>query len=200
MMNISLERKRKGVTLIELLLVLAISSIVLGTVYTFFLSNTRGINSSESKVYLQDQAQAILDTMGKDFMEARIIEDIISSSNTNVKAEKSSNISKVIIKPVSGNNIVYTVNNGTLQRAIEGSREKEVAKYIETINIETLDNKRFRVEEDRNEDGNEDIANEHRNSTKSVKITVKLKMKKGNKDYEYEASSNITFRNADVTG
>lgn len=199
MMNISLERKRKGVTLIELLLVLAISSIVLGTVYTFFLSNTRGINSSESKVYLQDQAQAILDTMGKDFMEARIIEDIISSSNINAKSEKLVNISKVTIKPVSGNNIVYTVNNGTLQRAIEGSTAKEVAKYIESINIETLDNKGFRVEEDRNEDGNEDISNKHRKSTKSVKITVKLKMKNGNKDYEYETSSNITFRNADVT-
>lgn len=196
MMNISLERKRKGVTLIELLLVLAISSIVLGTVYTFFLSNTRGINSSESKVYLQDQAQAILDTMGKDFMEARIIEDIISSSNTNAKAEKLVNMSKVTIKPVSGNNIVYAVNNGTLQRGIEGSTAKEVAKYIESINIETIDKKIFR---DIDEDENEDIANEHRNSTKSVKITVKLKMKNGNKDYEYEASSNITFRNADVT-
>ena len=193
-------KKKRAVTLIELIIVLAIVSTVLGSIYLFFLSNFRGLNSSEVNVNLHDQAQDILDTMGKDFMEARIIEDIISSSNTNVKAEESSNISKVIIKPVSGNNIVYTVNNGTLQRVIEGSTAKEVAKYIETINIETLDNKRFRIEEDRNEDGNEEIANENRNSTKSVKITIKLKMKKGNKDYEYEASSNITFRNADVTG
>jgi prepilin-type N-terminal cleavage/methylation domain-containing protein len=195
-----LRKKRKAFTLIELMIVLAIISTILGSIYLFFLSNTRSLNSSEANVELHDQAQDILDTMGKDFMEARIIEDIISSSNTNVKAEESSNISKVIIKPVSGNNIVYTVNNGTLQRAIEASTAKEVAKYIETINIKTLDDKRFRAEENRNEDGNEEIANEHRNSTKSVKITVKLKMKKGNKDYEYEASSNITFRNADVTG
>jgi prepilin-type N-terminal cleavage/methylation domain-containing protein len=194
-----LRKKRKAFTLIELMIVLAIISTILGSIYLFFLSNTRSLNSSEANVELHDQAQDILDTMGKDFMEARIIEDIISSSNTNVKAEESSNISKVIIKPVSGNNIVYTVNNGTLQRAIEASTAKEVAKYIETINIETLDNKSFRVEEDRNKDGNEDISNEHRKSTKSVKITVKLKMKKGNKDYEYETSSNITFRNADAT-
>jgi len=195
-----LRKKRKAFTLIELMIVLAIISTILGSIYLFFLSNTRSLNSSEANVELHDQAQAILDTMGKDFMEARIIEDIISSSNTNAKAEKLVNISKVTIKPVSGNNIVYTVNNGTLQRAIEGSTVKEVAKHIETINIKTLDDKRFRAEENRNEDGNEEIANEHRNSTKSVKITVKLKMKKGNKDYEYEASSNITFRNADVTG
>lgn len=195
-----MRKKRKAFTLIELMIVLAIISTILGSIYLFFLSNTRSLNSSEANVELHDQAQAILDTMGKDFMEARIIEDIINSSNTNVKAEKSSNISKVTIKPVSGNNIVYEVDNGILKRRIEGSREKEVAKYIETINIETLDDKRFRVEENRNEDGNEEIANENRNSTKSVKITVKLKMKKGNNDYEYEASSNITFRNADVTG
>ncbi|MNN12093.1 hypothetical protein D3C81_1250740 [compost metagenome] len=194
-----MRKKRKAFTLIELMIVLAIISTILGSIYLFFLSNTRSLNSSEANVELHDQAQAILDTMGKDFMEARIIEDIISSSNTNVKAEKLVNISKVTIKPVSGNNIVYTVNNGTLQRVIEDSTEKEVAKYIETINIETLDNKSFRVEEDRNKDGNEDISNEHRKSTKSVKITVKLKMKKGNKDYEYETSSNITFRNADAT-
>lgn len=194
-----MRKKRKAFTLIELMIVLAIISTILGSIYLFFLSNTRSLNSSEANVELHDQAQAILDTMGKDFMEARIIEDIISSSNTNVKAEESSNISKVTIKPVSGNNIVYTVNNGTLQRVIEDSTAKEVAKYIETINIETLDNKSFRVEEDRNKDGDEDISNEHRKSTKSVKITVKLKMKKGNKDYEYETSSNITFRNADAT-
>lgn len=189
-----MRKKRQAFTLIELMIVLAIISTILGSIYLFFLSNTRSLNSSEANVELHDQAQAILDTMGKDFMEARIIEDIISSSNTNEKDKKSSNISKIIIKPVSGNDIVYEVGNGVLKRRIEGSREKEVAKYIEIINIETTDKKIFR---DADEDINEEI--DDRNSTKSVKITVKLKMKKGNKDYEYEASSNITFRNADVT-
>lgn len=189
-------KKKRAVTLIELIIVLAIVSTVLGSIYLFFLSNFRGLNSSEVNVNLHDQAQAILDTMGKDFMEARIIEDIRSNDNVDSRAQTSCNISTLIIKPLSGNNIVYTVNNEVLQREIEGSTAKEVAKYVESITIATIDNNILR---DIDEDSDEVIANENRNSTKSVKITVKLKMKKGNKDYEYEASSNVTFRNADAT-
>lgn len=180
-----MRKKRKAFTLIELMIVLAIISTILGSIYLFFLSNTRSLNSSEANVELHDQAQAILDTMGKDFMEARKIEGIVNTDGTSLldkaSGDDSCDISSITIKPLTGHNIVYTINDGIVTRSIlEDGVTRDVGKYTQSIVITPSDSKKFR-------------------DTGAVDIVLKLTTNTGNQVQQYEASSNITFRNADVT-
>lgn len=55
--------KNKGFTMVELLVALGISSIVIGLIFSFFISNYKGYESVKNDLELQFQAQYILNFM-----------------------------------------------------------------------------------------------------------------------------------------
>ena len=172
-----MKNRKNGFTFIELLLVLALSAVVLGVVFSFFLSNTKTINATGVNSDLQEEAQDITQKITKDLMEARTISSITASDNTEAITRTSCDISRLDIDFLSGDSATYLLSGGNLTKSGEVS---VIGKDVESLNIETLDGKSF-------------------SQTKGVKITVNLSRDFANKTYEYKTSTNIIFRNKGAT-
>ena len=63
-------KKRDGVTLIELVITLGIMSIVTGLIFLFYFTNQKKINEIEIKSDLQYEAKTVLDNISKVAMES----------------------------------------------------------------------------------------------------------------------------------
>ena len=63
-------KKRNGVTLIELVIALAIMSIVTGLIFFFYFTNQKKISEIEIKSDLQYEAKTVLDNISKVAMES----------------------------------------------------------------------------------------------------------------------------------
>lgn len=65
-----LNRKKKGVTLIELVIALGLLAIVTSFIFSFFFSNERKLEEISTRSDLQYEAKVILDTISKHAMAA----------------------------------------------------------------------------------------------------------------------------------
>lgn len=79
-----MKKKKKAFTLIELIITLAITVMVLGVIYTFFLSNTKTLVTTEVNTDLQNESQDIQDAILKYGTEAK---RIFSVNRTEVKSD-----------------------------------------------------------------------------------------------------------------
>ncbi|MBL4933356.1 prepilin-type N-terminal cleavage/methylation domain-containing protein [Clostridium paridis] len=170
-----MKKRKKGFTIIELLLVLALSAVVLGVVFSFFLSNTRTINATGVNSDLQEEAQDITEKITKDLMEAESIRDIINSDSVDVLTRNSCDISRVEIGFLTAESVTYLLSGSNLTKNGE-----VIGKDVESLNVETLDGRSF-------------------SQTKGVKITINLSKDFANETYAYKTSTNIIFRNKGAT-
>lgn len=168
-------RRKKGFTLIELIIVLALLIVVLGAVYSFFLSNTKSINSTEVNSDLQRDAETIINSINKNLMEAKSINIILDSDGSNSLNKELCNISKIEVNLPSSQTAVYEVDD-TNKIYFNGNI---LGENIESINISTLDSQNFQ-------------------NTRAVKVVLTLSKDKGGEIYKYSISSSINFRNSDA--
>ena len=77
-------KKKSGFTLIELIITLSLTVVVLGVIYTFFLTNTKTLTSTELGVDLQVEAQNIQDEILKYGTESK---GIFSLNNVQIKSD-----------------------------------------------------------------------------------------------------------------
>lgn len=172
------KRKKKGVTLLELLLVLAISTLFLGVIYTLFLSSSRLINETQIRSDLQREGAVILTDMSENLMQAKKIVDI-NDNNGGVLSENNRNIVMVKVDTVTGN-VVYEVDNSN-NKLLKNSSPLKGIDINNTITIKSLNFK--------STDGNAF------SSCRGVKISLTLTQRYINKDIDYTITSNIVFRN-----
>lgn len=66
-----MKKKKKGVTLIELVVVIALVTIVGGMIMTLFLSQNKSMNYVKNSTALQDEARIILSTLENDIRVAK---------------------------------------------------------------------------------------------------------------------------------
>ncbi|MDD7795761.1 prepilin-type N-terminal cleavage/methylation domain-containing protein [Clostridium sp. 'White wine YQ'] len=170
-----MKKRKKAFTIIELLLVLALSAVVLGVVFSFFLSNTRTINATGVNSDLQEEAQDITQKITKDLMEAESIRTIINSESVDVLTRNSCDISRVEIGFLTVESVTYLLSGSNLTKNGE-----VIGKDVQSLNVETLDGRSF-------------------SQTKGVKITINLSKDFANETYTYKSSTNIIFRNKDAT-
>lgn len=93
-------RKRKGITLVELIITLGLIGVITGLVFSFFFSNKKTLNNVEIKTDLQYEAKIIMNEISKYAMEAK-------------KAEYSAEDTTLRFIAVDGSSTVFTVNGGT---------------------------------------------------------------------------------------
>lgn len=150
-------KKKNGFTLIELIITLSLTVVVLGVIYTFFLSNTKTLTSTELGVDLQVEAQNIQDEILKYGTESngisKINNTILSESNSYTYTEVidgqdlSTSNGKLDIKEIVFNvdgkeiSFRYDSTNKTLKLFENNIEVKTLGSNVESIKIRPLDYK-----------------------------------------------------------
>lgn len=100
--------KKKGVTLIELITVLAIMTIILSTIYTVFVTGNNVYKKGSDEVEIQDSARTVFVTVGENIKKARYaaVSKVTLAGANSVKVINSSgneitfnNISGIVSSP-----------------------------------------------------------------------------------------------------
>ncbi|MHC1685754.1 MAG: PilW family protein [Clostridiaceae bacterium] len=223
-------KKKKGVTLIELLIALSLSAIVSSGIYFFFFSNSNTINKTQYRSDLQGEGEIIIKRLSKTLLQAKkitLIEDTTSSDSLD---EKSADISRVKIKvqtePYENPNVdpedkdnyeeelkkiidklpevEYTLDKGKLFEKLSDSTGTgvEIGNYIESINFETLYDE-DKIISEKLKKGETAVVEEEDKAfkvCKGIKVTINFSRKLGTEDITYQIKSDIVFRNADTVG
>ncbi|WP_426349769.1 PilW family protein [Alloiococcus sp. CFN-8] len=174
---IKITHKVKGFTLIELILALAIMSIVMLIVLPFFLSNYRSLNVTSSKSQLQHDAQMINELISKKLMEANkilIVEDTNDVDVTESIEEKSISYIKYLNGEMEENTLEVK-SDGLYYKNLNNSEEKTVKAHIQEVLIEPIN------------------GIDTYSKTSAIRIIVKLSVE----DIKYETDNNVYFRNKD---
>lgn len=175
-------KKRKALTLIEVLIALSIFTIVMGIFFPFFIRTFKGFNNTTIRSELQNEAEGIVRAISKIAMEGKEICSIkpepVDSFLDSTGAYKFDGNPYHTIEIKSGEDKVdkLYLNNGVLYKISKNETEVEVEKtiggYVSYLEISPLGGLTY---------------------SKSNGIKVVLVMKK--KDVEYKVSDIMYFRN-----
>ena len=164
--------KNKGFTMIELVVTLGISSIVIGLIFSFFITNYKGYKSVRNSSEMHFQAQYILNFMAGRIIDsnsmslARIKTDFYSMTAVR-SAEVEYPVDKVSFKYGSeSENYVFHIVGSDIRYG-NGDKdikpEVELGKFVDSMYISLFENRSFQ-------------------NTKVVKL--KLVMEKDGQTYE----------------
>lgn len=185
-----MKKKKKAFTLLELIITLSITLIVLGTIYTFFLSNTKTMKTAEINTDLQAESQKIESELLKYGTEAKGIVSINGSEikdNNMIYTDALDENGKIdvteVVFNVEGNKFKYSFNRSTGVLIIKKNSEEEVelSKNIKEMKIRPLD---YRMKPDGKFCG-----------TNGVEVSFVLNVKKGYSDVAIPSSVIVKFRN-----
>lgn len=138
-------KNNKGFTLVELLVTLAISSVILGLVVSFFIMNIKNFDRSEHQLDLQYESQFAMNYITDLIMEGErisYIENINNSiktlSNGVVKVREIRIITKKIDESslnVTTREEIFTVDEDS-RKIYHG--DKEIGDYVDEVIVETV--------------------------------------------------------------
>lgn len=189
-------KKKQGITLVEVIITLAVLSLAFSVIYLFFSSSNRTINDTDLKSKLQYESQVIQERLatlgtqsigikgltlnGTDVQELKFQSpDVITKNPTETITETI----EYIFKVDSNKSMILTENKITKTELASGSNSltssennKVLSNYIDSFKIELI--------------GTNDV-----DKAKAIKVTVKLKAKKGESNKELTTSTIVTFRN-----
>ncbi len=169
-------RNKKGFTLLELIISMAILSIVMSAIYSFFLSDYKSLNRVSSEVEIQTQAEKAIEKITNIGMESSSV--IISTEGTDEKIDNSVEylkLSKNLVMEhtftVEDNKLMLsTIDNGVDKGKIEIAN---LVKYVICKEITVNDN-----------------------GIKVIGIEIEIDFEAGIKDKVYKVvKSEIYFRN-----
>lgn len=190
--------KKKGFTLIELIITLAITVIVLGVIYTFARTSNMTLTKTKINSNLQEEAEVIqrylinYGTQAEDLVE--INNKVIDNSEefnykTMLSSDGKLSLEEMKLK-VDNYYYVFIYKDRELILKRLDLKNKEInnnelseslSKNIEKIELRPID---FRI----NKEGNF-------NNTPGIEVSMILKMKKGNVEESLPLSIIIKFRN-----
>lgn len=185
-----MKKKKKAFTLLELILTLGITLVVIATIYTFFLSNTKTMKSTEINTDLQAEAQKIQSEFLKYGTEAKGVYSIngieVKDDNmiyTGVLDGNGKLDVEEITFNVEENKYKYIFNRSTGELKVEkGTGEIiKLSNNIQEVKVRPLD---FRS----NPDGRFYKSN-------GIEISLVLNIKKSYTDVTIPSSVIVKFRN-----
>lgn len=193
--------KKRAFTLIELIITLSLTTIILGVIYTFFITNTKSLSKIEINSELQTEAQNIQ----KEFLNyCTQSEGIVEINNIKVDSNNEEILYKNILDSegkVEINNIKFKLEDNYFKFIFDKNSGiltlKSFDKYENEINIDGLPKilskniKEFKVRPldfRSNQDGNFKEAS-------SIEILLTLTKKKGYSEVETPSSLIVKFRN-----
>lgn len=130
--------KKRGLTLIELLITLGIISVVFTTIFSLFITNYKSLNKSQLEVELQSEAQKSVEKITNKVLQVNKISELKNISN-NSKVKDSA---EVIISSISFDDKAYgfSLNNDKLI----DENNNEIARNVKEIKIKPVpENSKF---------------------------------------------------------
>jgi prepilin-type N-terminal cleavage/methylation domain-containing protein len=121
-------RNKKGFTLIEIIIAMAIFLIVMVTIYSFFLTNYKFLNRVSLETEIQTEAEKAIEKITNIAMESSDV-DIIEDIDGKIK----NSIGHVKLSKNGVMEYAFTVENHKLMLAIDASAPIQVADFVEYI-------------------------------------------------------------------
>jgi prepilin-type N-terminal cleavage/methylation domain-containing protein len=123
---------KKGFTLIELIVILALASIVMLAVMSFFIANYRSYNMLNTESELQYQSQNIINFMTDKILETKEFEGKDADDEYSFIND-------------DGTKLTFKKENGKLVFKEEDEPEVTVGDYIEEFDITSLNDKEVSI-------------------------------------------------------
>lgn len=182
--------KRNGFTLIELIITISLTVVILGVIYTFFLTNTKTLISTELGVDLQIEAKNIENEILKYGSESKgisKINDITLNESYEKLNDLYDNNGKLDIKEIAfnveGKEISFKYNsiNKKLELFEEDNLIKILGSNVESIKVRPID---YKIKPDGNF-----------YETTGLEFSIILSTKKGYSSIRSPLSIIVKFRN-----
>ncbi|GAA0120260.1 PilW family protein [Clostridium perfringens] len=192
----NLKLKRRGLSLIELVVALSLIAIILMIVAPFFISNYVTLDKTSNQIDFQREAKAIMNYFTDSAMEASNIEsltnvknEVLSNNNYTESLKKNSLKSKDGYLKLTFNNsenknehITFILKDRSLYMKKKDSEEVKIGDLVSSIELTSL------TEE--STQGKEEINNFKNANAIKIEITFDTR-----KNTPYKVSNILTFRN-----
>ena len=204
-----MKKKSIGFTVIELVIILAITTMIIGVAYTFFFTNNKTLNTTEINSELQYEAENIeklLLNLGTQAKNIEIVDNIAANDPLNkysllpINSVEEKNYKKSI------NNIVLNYedtsrfeltleSNGTLKTSFnDESGTSDIAETILSTNVIDIKIRPLDVRMIVNE-GIIKMESTLLSDSPGLEFNITLAKKKGYSDVKYESTILVKFRN-----
>ncbi|EQB87473.1 prepilin-type N-terminal cleavage/methylation domain-containing protein [Clostridium punense] len=168
-------KKRKALTLIEVLIALSILAIVMGILFPFFIRIFKAYNNTAIKSELQNEAENAIRIISKIAMEAKKVNSLdganIDNSSGVYKIDGSSHKT---LELLSGSDEInkFQLEEGLLYKIPPINEKVQIANYVTYLEIVPLDETTFQ-------------------QSRGIKMVLHMKKK----EVEYKVSNILFFRN-----
>jgi type II secretory pathway pseudopilin PulG len=176
------KKKKKGFTLLEMIIVVALTVVIIGIVSSIFITGNRVFTDSDIKSTLQIQGQVIQEKISSIGMQAGGIKSVIGNESTG----EIQNI-KINSYDKDGNKKVFEINNQPPKLFIDG---EQVSGNVESIKIDS------QIIKDYNKDPNLLESRSDINFT----ITLSKIRNYDNTKITYPVNIQTVFRNKNALG
>lgn len=195
-----LKKKKKGISLVEILIVLACFSIIMAIAYEFLTQSTRTLTASEVRDTLQDEAADIQTILVNNLTQCKNIDNIngIASSTADSKYNNlfstgnEIDITNLSIEDTDGATYTFELNGKQLKYKKVSSTgvvvsEKIISEHIGSLKVTPLD---INLVTDKSI---ADIG-----ETTGIRFNIILNMKKGFSNINLPLEVIVKFRNKDI--
>lgn len=180
-------KNKKGFTIIEIIITLAIAVSLLAIAFSFFLPQQKVLNDTAKRSQLQMDTQLIMESMTKSAMEASKVSSITTKDGAEHTSDLASlhdtmDLEKIVLSVYNtdnsgtrslANEYTYKIIEGKITFTDNSEIEKTLAENVKAIKVTPLDGKSF-------------------GQSAGIKIEIQL-ASSGIKDYS--TWSNVYFRN-----
>ena len=191
--------KKKGFTLIEIMVVLAISVLIIGVVYTFYNTNNRALSTAEVKSTLQTEGNAIQKELLTIGTQAKGI--VAIDGNIGAQYSDAGDVESFTLQVYDDENDHTKTTNYIFK--LTGSANKSGAKELKiykdgaavkdvTAKSENVKSIEVKPLDLTSASGNPDIK-----TASGVQVTFNLYIQKGFNKTEYPVTTIVKFRNKD---
>lgn len=189
-------KKKKGITLLEVIITIAITLLFMSLIYPIFLSGNKNLIKLDMETTLQMDSTTIENEITKLLVQSSGISKITAIDGIDVKEEKSiDNIGQLefIIESTSGEQYEYTFEN-TDERAV--GNKKLYTLVLSKKKVGEDESKRTsRVLSQNVEFFKVKTADKSFSKSNYVNININLYYKKGITEIEHPIDLLVTFRN-----
>lgn len=138
-----MRKLKKGFTLIELLISISLILIVMGGIFTFFISTYKANNSVNDEIELQSQGEKAINFMMDNIIEAKGIESVIDTKDADVTEQSApTDIKKLVVSKIDSTYNIFEIKNDALYYSnsndVNSDAVNMISNFIYSVQISSL--------------------------------------------------------------